>query len=576
MSSKPDLDVLFGGAMDYMDRPGISGNHLRLSEEQVEMLRGAGCTSGDWSLVAASPESDLGVVRKCRFEGRVNLSLVPVTLNGETVEPLLADSSLENVDVGPGCRVESVGLLRNVVLEEGVRIRRCGVVTFTGGAACGNLQKLELGVETGERNVGSLLMLDVDTAYALSGGEDRLSLIRAYRKGLEKFSGFLAGIRKGRICREARLVDTGVIEDCFIGSGAVVDNAVAVRNSMLMDGAVVMDGALVRNSIMKRGSMVDSMAVVERSMVGEAALVERHGKLVASFLGPNSVLGGGEITASLVGPFTSCHHQSLLIAARWPMGRGNVGYGANVGSNHTSRLPDQEIRPGEGMFFGLACSVKFPSDFSGAPYTIIATGITTLPQRVEFPFSLICQPFVRPEGVPPAYNQIIPGWMLYRNMYALARNERKFAERNRASRWRPRETRIIRAETVEMMLKALDRLQVETTADFYTDGEIPGLGKNFMTEEDRRSAMEAYRFHVDLFVLEKLLEEGVAPEEEDLVSSLAEKRFRGRSKREMKELLNEMKARMAFMIEESRKRDDARGAAVIDDYLLVRKERGGV
>ena len=48
-------------------------------------------------------------------------------------------------------------------------------------------------------------------------------------------------------------------------------------------------------------------------------------------------MGGGECLHCLVGPFVGFHHQSLLIATIWPLGRGNVGYGANVGSNHTSR-----------------------------------------------------------------------------------------------------------------------------------------------------------------------------------------------------------------------------------------------
>lgn len=60
-------------------------------------------------------------------------------------------------------------------------------------------------------------------------------------------------------------------------------------------------------------------------------------KLTHSILGPDSGVGAGECHHSLVGPFVGFHHQALLIAAIWPLGRGNVGYGANVGSNHTSR-----------------------------------------------------------------------------------------------------------------------------------------------------------------------------------------------------------------------------------------------
>ena len=92
-----------------------------------------------------------------------------------------------------------------------------------------------------------------------------------------------------------------------------------------------------------------------------AKLTDDSGRLLAE-------MAGGEVAASLLGPFVSFHHQALLIATLWPEGKGNVAYGANVGSNHTSKAPDQEFWPGEGMFLGLGVNIKFPADFSRAPY----------------------------------------------------------------------------------------------------------------------------------------------------------------------------------------------------------------
>lgn len=94
---------------------------------------------------------------------------------------------------------------------------------------------------------------------------------------------------------------------------------------------------------------MDTMGMVHNSVMCEHSHVERHGMLTDSVLGPNSGVAEGEVTASLCGPFVGFHHQSLLIASFWPEGKGNVGYGANVGSNHTSKAPDQELWPGEGL-----------------------------------------------------------------------------------------------------------------------------------------------------------------------------------------------------------------------------------
>ena len=111
------------------------------------------------------------------------------------------------------------------------------------------------------------------------------------------------------------------------------------------------------------------------------------------------------MSSSLVGPFVGFHHQALLIAgewvmdtwcvagvyvltyppacalpvlacasAMWPAGKGNVGYGANVGSNHTGKAPDQELRPGEGCVLRVALHARWLlSPCATTPHTT-ATG----------------------------------------------------------------------------------------------------------------------------------------------------------------------------------------------------------
>jgi hypothetical protein len=246
------------------------------------------------------------------------------------------------------------------------------------------------------------------------------------------------------------------------------------------------------------------MAMVDDSILTEHSSVRSHGKVSMSIIGPNTGIAAGEVTASLVGPFIGFHHQALLIAALWPEGKGNVGYGANVGSNHTSRAPDQEIQCGEGMFFGLGTSIKFPSDFTRAPYSIIATGVTTLPQHMEFPFSLINTPSENVLNVPPAYNEIFPGWVLYENMYALKRNEAKFKARNKARRT-VFNTDAVRPEIIDMMIVARNRLKgVKNENAFYTDSKIPGLGKNLLTEKSRKRGIASYDMCIEYYCLRGL------------------------------------------------------------------------
>ncbi|RPJ05959.1 MAG: DUF4954 family protein [Spirochaetaceae bacterium] len=340
----------------------------------------------------------------------------------------------------------------------------------------------------------------------------------------------------------------------------------------------------MRNSVLQYGSHVDTQAIVDHSFLAEYSGASRHGKITESFIGPNTHVAEGEVTASFVGPFVGFHHQALLIAAWWPEGRGNIAYGANIGSNHTGKLADQEIFPGEGTFFGLSSSVKFPANLREAPYSIIATSVTMLAQKLLFPFSLVNSPSRTIKGIPPAFNEIFPGWIISENIYSLLRNSDKYVKRNKARRvsfdfspWRP--------DLVLLAHKAKTLLESASGKEFYTDKEIPGLGKNFLTEENRIAGITAYSFYCDYFCRETLFallkdnpkafaelgkssgKTGTIPHEiavqifahnEEIADSTL-----------LLQNLKHQKKEIQRMLLSSKSRDDKRGEKIIDDYTSV-------
>jgi hypothetical protein len=331
-------------------------------------------------------------------------------LLGATVPSGIYSSTLSGSIVGNGALVHRCDLVANCFIDSDAVVSG-SVLTHEGRASFGNGIEIRAGIETGGRTLFSYVDLDCWSAeyMARNGAKGRgevLAKVRAYAEA--------ASLDIGYVGSGASILGARRIENSFIGSGVEVDGADLIRNSTLYgegkDRVRAGTGVVIEDSVLRPGSEVDSQAIVLRSFVagpcGSGTAREGDG----SYLGPNTKIGEGEVTSSFVGPFVGFHHQSLLIAAFWPEGRGTVGHGANVGSNHTSRTPDQEIWPGEGMFFGLGCNVKFPADFSRSPYTIVATGLTTLPQKLEFPFSLISQPEEIQSGIPPAYNRIIPAW----------------------------------------------------------------------------------------------------------------------------------------------------------------------
>ena len=472
-----------------------------LFKSEIARLEALGNTAQAWFRVRVAVDFAPGRVRNCEFRGDVVLGRFEGTAplaDRVEVPTGLANSTLVDCVVGNNAVVRDVRLLANYVVGSGAVVADCGRITCSAATAFGNGERVPVALEGGGREVEIFAELDVELATAVVRPGSRRPELEGYRRAVASYRDRVTSSR-GVIGAAARVWSVPRLEDTYVGPGTEIDGAALVLRSTLLgtveEPVVVGSGAQVSDSLVQWGCRVTGGAAVERSVLVEQARVERHGKVQCSVVGPNTEVAAGEVSSCLLGPFVGCHHQSLLISTLWPAGRGNIGYGANVGSNHTSRAPDQELWAGEGLFLGLGVNVKFPCDFSRAPYTVVACGTNLSPQKVTFPFSLVAPPQEHFTDVPPTFNQISPAWMLRENVYALKRNEDKFRARNRARRNRF-DFAVFRRETVELMRDATRRLaDVRAEKPFYTERDVPGLGKNVLTERDRVRAIEAYRFY---------------------------------------------------------------------------------
>jgi len=565
-----------------------------LYPEEITRLQCAGNKCNDWSRVRVVEGFDyrrvrnnvfLGDVVLGRFAGQLTLAEkveLPAGVYGSTV----ADSI-----IGNDALVQDVRLLANVVVGEAAILFDCGRIVCEGTTTFGNGFDLPLAIETGGREVPVHAEIDVGLAEIIALRRSDSALLDRHRQAVADYATLVRSTRT-IIEREAVIRHTPYVRNAYIGPHAVIDSATLVADTTLLSNsdepARVESRACVTESVLQWGAKVRTLAIVERSVLTEHSSVERHGKVMGSLLGPGTLVAEGEVAASLVGPLVGFHHQALLIAALWPEGRGNVSHGANVGSNHTSRAPDQEFWPGEGAFFGLGVNIKYPSNFSQAPYTLIATATTTLPQKLGFPFSLITPASAHLPDVPLAFNEMIPAWLLSDNLYALKRNEKKFRDRYPGRRW-PLEAEIFRPDMIDMMRSALRRLEeVTAVKDVYLDREIDGLGKNYMLEANRLRAISSYRFHILLYALlglkdrvAMLLDQGTDLRVEHL---LVMPTNQARWEHQRRILIDEWKSadvlsalrqlptmleKVACDVEQARRKDDERGRHIIDDYAEV-------
>jgi hypothetical protein len=569
-----------------------------LYRDEIDRLEQLGNSCPDWSRVLVADGFDCQKIRNSSFQGDIVLGrltghvLVP---DGVELPAGIDHVTLSNCVIGHDVLLRDVNLLSKYVVAEGVVLIGCGRIVCDAPTPFSNGAELAIGPESGGREIAVYAEMDLPTATALTRAEVREQIGESYAQAVDDYRS-QATCPRGIIRRRAVIQGTPRVRNTYVGPHARIDGATSVAETTLLSNAEeparIEAGAAVSGSILQWGSTVATMAIVERSLLMEHAHVEAHASVSASILGPNTAVAKGEVASSLLGPFVSMHHQSLLIATVWPDGKGNVSYGANVGANHTSKAPDQEFWPGEGVFLGLGINVKFPADLRRSPYSILAAGVTTLPQRVAFPFSLINSPSARYPGVSPAYNEIIPAWVLSDNLYALRRNETKFQCRDRAQRHQF-DFRILRPDIIDLMRDAWRRLEeIRQPKDVYTEQDIDGLGKNYLLETHRQAAIEAYRFFAKYYALLRLKDEVEAALTQGAANGSLSHLLTMRAKQPEWEharqiLCNEfeitdvivglrqlipMLEQFGLQVERSKAKDDERGPRIFEDYAAVHIE----
>jgi hypothetical protein len=516
---------------------GRSRSGRPLTEDERLRMETQGNFSPDWSRVRLGSGEGLAAIRGNVFEGDVFLAGFQGTCAGPDGRAWPAGMSscrVRDAVIGNAC-LHQIARLESQVIEDGAVLVGLGEITCPSPTGFSLGSAIHPGTETGARTLWLWEGLDLDDAMAaLSLGADAQ---KSFQARLDKAIGPLRSAF-GFVGRGACVMHARQIQGVYIGAGCRVAGASLLRETALLSSsadpsaagsasaaaasvppAFAGEDAWIEKSILMPGARVESAGKVSRSLLLENSAVAWGGMVSQSVLGPGTEVQKGEVTASLLGPFVGFHHQSLLISALWPEGRGNIAYGANVGSNHTGKKPDQEIRPGEGNFFGLACSIKFPANYEDAPYSLIATGVSAPPQRVAFPFSLINLPTATEAGTAAAgagagLNEIAPGWTWSDNAYALARRMYKLESgdprrqygtlADPASTWK---TGFFagRLFSVSLARKALKAHQALRTApaglQHYLEDVLPGLGKNVLRGRQRDRALAAYEDYLAFFLM---------------------------------------------------------------------------
>lgn len=510
-----------------------------VSLQDIEILESNGCSSDDWSSVyflyeyggdSGSSISAVSVgkairaqVKRSTFSGCVVLGLdlrQSTTPQGETSNPrsllkpgIHSNTMISNSVIEPGAKVFNNAIISETFIASNATVLNCGSITYESSSKglFSDTMTIGVGPEAGGgrpvKVIPESTLVDVCSSLNMSASTSTSSSNSICAMPIECTNAIHSNVICGNILHTNCAINVYLAQDSTIQSSSLVENAILLPHSSIRNS--IADSVFLQwKSSIVNNSNVSSTLLMECSEIGPNSVV------ASTVLGPDSHVSCGEVHCSVIGPNTNSHHQSLLISALWPTGRGNVGYGSNIGSNHTGRIPDQECTVGEGVFWGLGSVIKFPVDLSKSFYSVVAAGVQLPPQSVSMPFSLI----MTGGDVGNGMNEIVPGWLLQSSPYTILRSEEKFKSRRKAKfhdfycGWK-----IIRPTIVDACMHARNLLvsckqsvvsagETSDSKRIFTENDIIQIGKNYMTIRGINVGIKAYTDVIQRYALDGLLE----------------------------------------------------------------------
>lgn len=480
-----------------------SGSYRPLAEAERQALIANGNTSDDWSKVLVSDIFNAGLVKNCKFYGLVRVGkLEPYYLEFHNLRmPVgLYNSTIISCDFGDNVCIDNVNYISHYIIGNEAIIVNVNEIACTDHSKFGNgiikegeQEKVRIWLEICNENGGrSILPFD----GMLPGDAWLWSRRRndaAFQAKLKAFTDKRYDLRRGfygEVGERTIIKNTSIIKDVNIGSDAYIKGANKLKNLTINSSpkakSQIGEGCELVNGIIGYGCRIFYGVKAVRFVLNSNSQLKYGARLINSYLGNNSTISCCEVLNSLIFPAHEQHHNNSFLCAALVMGQSNMAAGATIGSNHNSRSPDGELVAGRGFWPGLCVSLKHNSRF--ASFCILAKGDYPAELDIPFPFALVSNDTSRDELViMPAY------WFLY-NMYALARNSWKYADRDK----RYEKTQLIdfdflAPDSINEVVRSLDLLK-EYTAKAYLKkiGErhtgdaasLQALGEQLLEKED--------------------------------------------------------------------------------------------
>ncbi|MBR6844561.1 MAG: DUF4954 family protein [Bacteroidales bacterium] len=382
-------------------------NYRLLKQEEIDTLTRLGNNCSDWTKVRVTDVFDPKLLHGNIFEGDICLGDIATgskPCGGFQLQEGIANSTLVNVTIGNHPAIRDVHILSGYTIGDNAVLFNIGEMSCNG-----KLKPLEVMNENGERAILPFAGMTIGDAYMWARYRGR----KVFMQKLQAFTDELLASPCG---------NRGHVGDCCTIMGVRTIRNVSIISRE--DDPTIVDGAIALcDGVVGRGCKVEHGVIAERFLLGEHVTLEFGLRLNDTVVGDNSTLARCEVGNSIIFPAHEQHHNNSFLIAGLIMGQSNIAAGGTIGSNHNSRTADNEISAGRGFWPGLCCSFKHSSRF--ASYCLLAKGDYPAELDITLPFALVNNNTSKDRlEVMPAY------WWMY-NMYAMDRNSKKFAKRDK-------------------------------------------------------------------------------------------------------------------------------------------------
>lgn len=461
--------------------------YRHLTSEEVAWLERQGNFSDSWEQVMVADPFCVECVRGNTFDGDVKIGELAqgrVEKGGLSLREGIYHSALTDVEVGDHVAIHNVRMLSGYEIANGVLL--FNVEEMTASRQVEDLAWIEPMNENGGRKILPFAGMTIGDAY-----------LWARYRGRTGFMAQLERFTKEEIAQEGhRLGRVG--EECVVKNSKTIRNVVVCSSK---DDPTIIDGCVVlSDGVVGYGCTVEYGVMALRFLLGEHVHLEMGLRLNDTVVGDNSTLARCEVGNSIIFPAHEQHHNNSFFIAGLIMGQSNIAAGGTIGSNHNSRTADNELAAGRGFWPGLCCSFKHSSRF--ASYCLLAKADYPAELDITLPFALVNNNVSKDQlEVMPAY------WWMY-NMYAMDRNSKKFAKRDKRTRKAQHiEFDNLAPDTAEEILRGISLLEKWITAS--NGGEVLAEG---MEKSKRKTVvlkaqegLNAYRQMLLFYAMKRLV-----------------------------------------------------------------------